>query len=191
MKTQITAQILGLKEDLEKEYNAIKEKVNYALTEMGVEMARDLQSAIHREWYEKYKPRVYERRTDNPEFGTPIGGDENFEETYTDQTKQMLHFAYNPTGKHINPEWSSRNGDDLISWIQNEHNYADNETGEIDFTIPARPFWNIFLQEQENGGIMEKFIKAMSPEYKVIEENDKIDLSESYLPEKEIKVHSH
>lgn len=188
MDMRITAQINGLKEDLDNEYNAIKKQTNYALAETGVEMARDLQSALQREWYAKYKPKVYKRRTDDNALGIPIGSDENFD---FGVRRQLLDFAYNPTGKHINPEWDSRDGDDLISWIQNEHNYADRETGEIDFTIPARPFWNIFLQEQENGGIMEKFIKAMSPKYTVIEEKDKIDLSDSYLPEREIKVHSH
>ena len=191
MIKRISGQIIGLEEDFGKEVNSIKKEVNYALTQTGVELAHDLQSTLNREWYNKYKPKVYKRRTDDPSLGTPIGSDENFDETYTDPTKQMLYFAYNPTGRHIKPAWSERNGDSLIAWIQNEHNYANKETGEIDFTIPARPFWNIFVREQENGGLMEKFIKAMSPKYTVIEDRDKIDLSDSYLPENEVQVHSH
>lgn len=192
MSIQITGKIIGLKEDLAKEEKSIKKQANYALTQTGVELARDLQSTLHREWYKRYTPKVYQRRTDNPKLGTPIGADENFGDTNTDVAKNMLEFVFNPTGQHANRDWNSRSGDKLITWLQNEHNYADEETGEIDFTIPARPFWNIFLQEQENGGIMEKFIKGMSPEYTVIPEaSDKIELTDSYLPENEIEVHSH
>lgn len=192
MKVQITGKIEGLKEDLHNENKAIKERVNYSLTNMSVEMARELQATLQREWYRKYTPLVYKRRTDNNSLGTPIGADENFGYTNTDIAKSILEFVYNPTGEHKNREWHTRDSDDLISWIQNEHNYADIETGEIDLKIPARPFWNLFLQEQENGGIMEKFIKGMLPEYQVIQETkDKIDLSDSYLPENEIEVKGH
>ena len=188
MKTQITAQILGLKEDLEKEHKKIKTHVNYALTETGVEMTYDLISALRRDWYGQYKPSVYERRTDNPSKGTPLGDMSNFDETYTDPTNQILHFVYNPTGTHENPDWNTRSGDNLIEWIQRMHEYKRPGSDEPYLKIPARPFWNNFIDELINGGIMSKFIKAMSPTYTVLEDkSDKKGLeaiaAESYLPQ--------
>ena len=186
METKISAQIIGLKEDLNKEYRSIKNQTNYALTEVGVELQSDLISAIKRDWYSKYTPAIYKRRTDNQSLGTPLGDESNFAETHTSKSDQTLYFAYNPTGEHRNTKWNDRSGDSLIEWIQREHEYKDEESGEPYLVIPARPFWNNFIDEQIDGGIMDKFIRAMSPVYNVLEdERDKQDLeslsSESYL----------
>ena len=185
MNIQITGRIIGLKEDLEKEERAIGERATYALTMTGIELARDLQSTLRREWYAKYTPTVYQRRTNDPNLGTPIGDDSNFDIS-TDVAKRTLDFNYNPTGAHENPDWNTRSGDRLIEWIQKKHEYKAPGRDEPYLTIPARPFWNRFLDEQIDGGIMEKFIKAMSPEYTVLkDEKDNLDslAAESYLPQ--------
>lgn len=188
MTTQITAKIIGLKEDLEKENQTLKEHVNYALTQTGVEMTYDLISVLRRDWYNKYTPSIYERRTDDPSKGTPLGSIDNFDETYTDPQNQTLHFVYNPTGTHENIDWSNRSGNNLIEWIQKKHEYKIPGSEEPYLTIPARPFWNNFIDEEINGGIMSKFIKAMSPTYQVIEDDDDKNrleaiAAESYLPQ--------
>lgn len=186
MKTQITPQIIGLEEDLQREIRNINEKSVYALTVTGVEMVRDLQGVLHREWYQKYTPSMYERRTDNPSLGTPLGDDSNFQDTSTDVATKTLEFVYNPTGEHENPDWNNRSGNNLITWIQKKHEYKKPGSNEPYLIIPARPFWNKFVDEQIDGGIMEKFIRAMSPEYKVVKDSsDKLDslAAESYLPQ--------
>lgn len=187
MGTQITAKIIGLKEDLEKERQDINKQADKALFSVGVEMKRDLQVILQKEWYERYTPTTYERRTDDNSLGRPIGSDDNFDVSVK---RQSLEFSFNPTGKHANPEWSVRNGDALIEWIQAEHNYAESDDGEIIKKIPSRPFWNKFLDEQMDGGIMEKFANAMLPKYSVITDksDDLSELAYNYLPE-DVKVH--
>lgn len=187
METKITTEIIGIKEDLKKEHENIKKQVDYALLDVGVELQSDLRERLFQDWYKRYTPNQYERRTDDNSLGIPLGGDENFE-IYV--KRQTLEFSYEPTGHHANPEWSERNGDNLISWIQAEHNYAEEENGEIIQTIPSRPFWNNFVDEIMDGGFMGKFIKAMSPKYNVIPDGteDLSDLTAKYLPE-DIKVH--
>lgn len=183
---QITAQIIGLEEELQAELKKIERQIPYALTNTGVEMARDLQSTLHRVWYKGYTPAVYERRTDDPNLGTPIGSDENFDIS-TDVATKVLNFIFEPDGDNAKFE-TMRGGDKLIEWIQKEHKYGEIRHGKVvsreaTTTIPARPFWNIFLEEQSRGGIIEKFIKGMSP-YQVIagSEDSAIDLTEFELP---------
>lgn len=173
MKTQITAEIIGLKEDLEKEYKAIEKQVDRALLDVGVELKNDLQLALQKEWYQGYTPKKYKRRTDDNSLGTPLGSDENFE---IGVRRRELEFVYEPTGEHRNKKWSDRDGDDLIAWIQSSHEY------ELS-SIPARPFWNNFLDQQMDGGIMEKFIKGMSPKYTVLSDgNENLDeLASEYI----------
>lgn len=187
MRVEITANIKGLSEDLKNEKAALDKKINYALLQVGVEMQTDLQNILQSDWYDRYKPVTYQRRTDNPSLGTPLGSDNNFEKYVV---RQSLEFTFEPTGTHANPLWTERSGDSLIAWIQREHNYVD-EDGEVVRMIPSRPFWNNFLDTQMDGGIMEKFIKAMSPNYIVHEDgtDDLSDLANYYLPE-DIVVHT-
>lgn len=182
MRVQVTATYTGLEQDIEKEKKAINEQVNIALNFMGSEMQRDLQTILWDEWYKKYTPTRYIRRTDNKSLGTPLGDNENFDISVKNQT---LEFVYSPTGVHANPEWTNRSGDDLITWIQKAHYYAEAEDGEVLNNIPSRPFWNIFIDKQMDEKIIDNFIEGMSPKYTVTQDknDDFTDLAQNYLPE--------
>ena len=91
-----------------------------------------------------------------------------------DVTGTKLEFSYFPTGEHANPRWHTNDGDDLIESIQ----IPALKWGKA----PARPFWNFFVEENENFLLFEYFEYFMKP-YKIVA-NDaerKLDLSESYL----------
>lgn len=170
---RISAEIIGLNEELEKETKRIEKQVPKALQFVGAELRSDLQDILEIEWQQKYEPQVYKRRTNNSSYGTPIGSDENFE---TIVTKNLLDFDFTPDVKHSKHKVSlSDTGDEMIEWIQGRHIGYESD-------IPARPFWNIFLDKQSNGGLIEKFIRGMSP-YEVIGEpqDSNIDLSEFRL----------
>lgn len=176
METQITAQMLGLKEDLEKEYKQINIQVDSALNYVASEMKENLRKHLWEDWHEVWFPKEYIRRTDNPSYGRPLGGEKNF---HVEVKNGLLSFEYNPIGDHHIDHWHTRDGDKIITAIQ---------TGKLLGSPPPRPFWNNFVEEQINGGILESFIKGMSAKYQVeINQKDKSDLndiaSRSFLPE--------
>lgn len=174
MDMRITAQINGLKEDLEKENKKIKIQIDRALNYVASEMEENLRQHLWEDWHEKYFPKEYIRRTDNYSYGRPLGGGKNF---HIEVKNGLLTFDYEPTGKHQVTVWYDRDGNDLIEWIQKEHG-----------DIPPRPFWNNFIDEQINEKILENFVKGMSAKYKVeINSEDTNGLqsiaAESYLPQ--------
>lgn len=168
---KITAEIVGLEEDVEKELNKVRKQIPHALQIVGNEMQMDLQSTLHRVWYEGYKPKYYKRRTDNPDLGTPIGSDDNFFiDIMRSQGGGILDFEFLPdTGRASVPS------DDLIRFIQSGREYSNT-------TVPPRPFWNTFLREQSQGKFIENFIRAMGRNDLVADENDRnVDFSEFML----------
>ena len=159
MNIQITGKIIGLKEDLEKEEKSIKKQVDYALLNVGAEMQSELKQFIETGVYDKYSPREYLRRSADPSYGRPLTDDDNFD---IGVKRQTLEFLYEPTGEHKkNPAWHDIDNDELIEWLQHEHEIGGSY-------IPPRPFWNDFIDKQADGGFMEKFIREMSPKYKII-----------------------
>ncbi len=83
-----------------------------------------------------------------------------------------LRFQYLPDGKHKDLAGEQvRNGNELIEWIQNGHE-----------EIPPRPFWNNFVSEMEQGGIIDAFITGMLPFNITRDSSDSfIDLGASML----------
>ena len=139
-----------------------------ALQTVGAEMIENLQKHIQEDWYGAWKPpKVYERRTDDPSLGTPLGSKENMDASVSGME---LDFTYEPNGEHKVAAWSGhRSGDGLINVIQTNSGWTWKPKG-----AGKRPFWNNFVDEEFNGQIMETFITAMSGQYKV--EPDGTDL---------------
>lgn len=159
----------SLQNDVNSEVKKIKSQIPKALNVVGSDMIIALQRHLKRDWYDAYTPTAYQRRTDNPALGTPLGADENIT---TAVMGTDLAFDYAPTGEHRDiPIDEARHGNALIEWIQARH-------GEI----PERPFWNNFVYEMEKGGIVNSFIKGMQP-FNVIKtaDDDNINLENSYL----------
>ena len=160
-------------EDFNSEMKKIQGGIPQALQYVGSEMIVNLQKHIFKDWYKKYKPAEYQRRTDDISLGTPLGGEANMDVSVN---KDKLEFTYEPTGEHANEIWNTREGDDLIEFLQVGWD-----------GIPARPVWNNFVREQLNEGIMKSFIKGMSPYVKVIPEGIEKDVvfdeNESMLEE--------
>lgn len=188
---KFTAKITGLDTDLRIENDKIKAKAADALVQVSGEMVDSLKDHLYNDWYLAYTPKDYLRRTDFVQFGVPIGGDENLDIS-VDRSSPKLDFYFEPSLMHkIFSPWSD-GSDGMIEWIQHEHRYGEVHRGwkiikEAKIIIPARPFWNNFVREQQNGGIMSSFVQHMAPQYKVVAKaNDKIvDLTESLLKEEE------
>lgn len=181
----------SLDKDLEKHRNAIKKQIPTALGIVGAEMVKDLQAIIEGYFYKKYTPSDYKRtgqmKDDSSMNYFPKGDSLIF--TYAPETKRdgLDEWVQDKPIKGTFP--LPRNPDDLIIWGQYSHFEG------TDHPIPARPFWNYFLEEQGNEKILDNFARGMLPKYQVIkEEGEVVDLSDSELPADTTNVapyHSH
>lgn len=149
--------------------------------------ARDtLKKHIDEDVYEAYTPEVYRRRSDNPDMGVSLGA-QAYQEPYTKVIppaggnvggKLVItsKLYYNPSGEHKYPIWSSGSGkrpkwvlnldgNELISRIEKKspaYNWGQDK-------VPARPFWQRFVDEMVDGGELEKsFVSAMSGKEKIV-----------------------
>lgn len=152
----------------------IESKIPDALAYVSSEMLDDLQLHLQNDWYNAYKPQVYERRTDDSSLGTSIMDESN---VHISVTGRKLEFIYSPTGIHSNPYWSQRNGDSLIEFIQNGIWDKEHPTvRRYNEVVPARPFWNNFVEEQFNYKIMQNFTARMKPSFEIISEGQEQDI---------------
>lgn len=168
------ANILGF-EDFEREVEQEIKKIDALsvsfLHVLGNEMETKLNLHLIGDWYEKYYPKDYKRRTDYPSLGKGL-----LNKDYKDIeiNGKKLTFTYLPSGEHEYKKWETRNGDELIEWIQ---------TGNLIGDPPKRPFWNNFVFDMETS-IMDMFVGEMKP-YTVIYDRSEqfVDLDESRLEE--------
>ena len=172
LNIKIKVKVEGLNEEVKEEIAKIKNQIPTALEQVGSEMILDLQKHTQEDWYKKYKPKIYQRRTDDNSLGIPLGSVENMSVSVKNN---KLDFTYTPSGEHEEKAWEERNGDELIKWLQNEHDLASTNTGEILHTIPARPFWNNFVEEQFNEKIMQTFVRGFPKKYSVVLEGDDLE----------------
>lgn len=157
---EFTVTEIGLQEDVDKALSDIDSAIAPALGDVGNGMIENLQRHIQEDWYEPWgPPKIYQRRTDNPSLGTPLGSPANMDVSVSGRS---LTFSYDPTGEHENPDWSTVNGDVLIRIIQEDDGWkyppSVDQKGRMIF---PRPFWDNFVREQEAHGIMDRFTAAM------------------------------
>lgn len=157
---------LSVSKDLDLESHKINDMCWWALENVGSTMRESLKQHIHSDWYVKWgEPKVYKRRTDNPSLGTPLGSDENII-TVVDPRTRTLTFGYRPKGEHQDAGWYSYDGDAIISMIEEGKSSPlwMFEPGEDQHQreIMPRPFWSNFLNEMQNGKIMEAFTEGFA-----------------------------
>lgn len=183
----IDIKVVGLDEEIKGEIGKINNQIPNALNYVGAEMIVSLKRHIDQDFYNKYSPVAYPRR-----YTKGLLNPENID---VSRKGKKLIFTYTPDGspspKHKESlNWSddlarylkskgvsgetpifspTRKGDDLIVWGQKEHKLGATK-------IPARPFWNQFVEEQKNGKIMENFIAGMQPKYEIITEGTEKDI---------------
>ena len=182
---KISVGVIGLDTEVNDEIAKIENDIPIALNAVGGEMILSLKRHIQEDFYNEYSPVAYRRRYDEG-----LLNEENIDaETLG---KRTLHFTYNPQGLPMGKlkdslNWSedleeylksqhktgetpffskARNGDDLIVWGQTAHDIGKKH-------IPARPFWNNFVEEQKNGAIMNTFSTYMTKYAMVLEGGEK------------------
>lgn len=168
----------SLDKDFEEHKKAIKKQIPTALGIVGAEMVKDLQAIIEGYFYKSYNPKKYKRSGEMKDDSAM-----NYESKINE-----LVFTYEPeTGHKGLDAWVQdkpvkgefplpRQPDDLIIWGQ--HSHFDG----TDHEIPARPFWNYFLESQGNEKILDNFARGMLPNYTVVKETgETVDLSEYAL----------
>ena len=177
-KVEVTG-LDSLDKDFEKHQKAIEKRIPIALGIVGAEMERDLKAIIDGYFYKGYSPKHYQRsgamKDDASMTYLPQGNELTF--TYTPETKHSGLDAW-VQDKPVDGKFPlPRDPDDLIIWGQMSH------FDETDHEIPARPFWNLFLEQQGNEKILDNFARGMLPQYQVLKEKGEVvDLSEFELP---------
>lgn len=184
---KISVKFEGLDEELNNEIAQIEKQIPKALENVGSEMIEGLSRHLDEDFYNKYSPVAYRRR-----YTEGLRNKKNMIATVKGRT---LQFEYKPSGKPTGTlgqtqNWSDKlenwlkqfnktattpifspahEGNDLIVWAQKRH-----EIGK--YEIPARPFWNNFVEEQKNSGIIDAFVVGMLPNYEIIKENGENDV---------------
>lgn len=158
--------------DFQKELQTIDNLIPFALQAVASEMKNSLQTHLMNDWYLAWgSPQVYERRTD-------FGGEGLMSPNYVDVsvTGKTLSFEYKPSGSHWVSKWHTVDGDDLINIIQKNSGWKYPVSLDTqDRMIMPRPFWNNFVDEMANSGIMDAFRKGMSP-YVIIPSGNDVEL---------------
>jgi hypothetical protein len=131
-----------------------------SLLEVNAKMQEALKEHIEQDVYYAYVPRVYERRSLNPGFGTPLSdlqANVGFSVTEVQMHEKgvggQTRFQYKPTGQHANSVWSGTDGDALIGRLENKspaYRWGNRK-------VPERPFWQNFVDEMVDGGKAEDF----------------------------------
>lgn len=193
---KISVGVIGLDAEVNDEIAKIENDIPIALNAIGSEMMLNLKRHIQEDFYNMYSPVAYRRRYDE----NGLLDDNNMDAEILG--KRTLHFTYNPQGLPMGKlkdslNWSedleeylksqhktgetpffanARNGDDLIVWGQTAHDIGKKH-------IPARPFWNNFVEEQKNEKIMQTFATYMTRFGIVLEGNQDLifDGGESML----------
>lgn len=168
----------SLEKDFEDHKKAIQKQIPIALGVVGSEMANDLKALVEGYFYKGYSPKHYQRsgamKDDASMTYLPQGNELTF--TYTPETKHSGLDAW-VQDKPVDGKFPlPRDPDDLIIWGQMSH------FDGTDHEIPARPFWNLFLEQQGNEKILDNFARGMLPNYTVVKETgETVDLSDSDL----------
>lgn len=177
LKVEVTG-LDSLDKDFEEHKKAIEKQIPTALGIVGAEMVNDLQAIIEGYFYKSYTPKHYQRsgamKDDSSMNYSPKGSELTF--IYEPETSHTGLDAW-VQDKPVNGKFPlPREPDDLIIWGQMSHFDGTNHE------IPARPFWNYFLESQGNEKILDNFARGMLPKYAVVkEEGETVDLSEFAL----------
>lgn len=147
----------SLEQEVEAHVPRIKDAANMALHSCESVMSASLLEHIQNDWYNAWgEPLVYKRRTDYPQYGTPLGDPDNIT---THVTGLSLSFLYEPNARHEAKNWSrDLTPDELIEVIQTNSGWKYEPTQDVRLRrIMPRPFWNNFVEEQRNGMLFASF----------------------------------
>lgn len=167
----------SLEQDVDSHLPGIKSAANMALHSCESMMGISLLEHIQNDWYEAWgEPLVYKRRTDNPEYGTPLGDPDNITSHVSGLS---LSFLYEPNAKHSAANWSrDLSPDELIEVIQTNSGWKYEPSTDIhNKPIMKRPFWNNFVQELRNGLLFTMFEEGFGGRgYDLVREGGEKDL---------------
>lgn len=168
----------SLREDLESATREVKAQIPFALHYVGAEMRERLQEKARTVWYDGYTPLNYDRRTDTGE-GIALADSRTMQ---IDVDEDSLSFTYEPVSNQWIPPDEDVSGDHLINIIQTgTGGFWISPKGEK--RVPPRPYWNEFIADMENDGIISAFIAGMEPFTVVKDGRDVFDLSDFKLLE--------
>ena len=174
---KLTVSVDGL-DTIDQDFSRIQQElaaaVQASMASVGAFMKDALQRHIETDVYNAYTPKVYPRRSETPAFGAPLSDMEA--NTAVNNRGAGVTLTYLPSGTHSGttadlPQSSSYYNPDNPRPIKPNPVHGDNlirriETGQgydWDTDVPARPFWQNFVNEMEGvGGLFDAFAAAMA-----------------------------
>lgn len=171
----------SVEKDVLQEVKEIDRFAENGLRMVDNEFHTNLAKHIREDWYEKWgPPKIYERRTDDNSYGTPLG-DMDRPNMDSDLKKRRLTFVYSPSGEHEYDDWHSVDGDQLIKIIQDNRGWEFKPNYDLSGRkIMERPFWNNFVEEEFNGAAFDAFeygfFNSAGNEYVLIRQGGSNDL---------------
>lgn len=153
--------------DFNEEMKKINSGVASALNLVASEMTDALKKHIKEDWYDPWgPPKEYIRRTDNPSYGRPLGGDKNIT---LEKDATSLTFIYSPSGEHQIGKWNTHSGDSIIDILQENKGWSfEPSKDKKGRSIMARPFWDNFVSEMKDGGILDAFVRGMAKKNQIV-----------------------
>ena len=161
----------SIDEDFKAFQTELAAKVKASMDSVGTDMKNALREHIQKDVYDKYSPKEYERRSDNPGLGRPLI---DMEANVTVNNRGAgLSLIYSPTGEHENTAWHTADGDALIGRIENKN---PPYFAKAQRAVPRRPFWQEFVNEMTDQDQMAVyFIQAMREQGIEVEMGDGVE----------------
>lgn len=152
----------GLDADL-KEFltGQFKTEMTHALLSTRDEMRAALAKHVQEDVYDKFSPNQYERRGMNGGLAGQALNATSHADGDPASVSYRICLDYKPDGNHPNQsEWKEApvHGDDLISRIENwnpKYPYPPRRR-----RLPRRPFWQKFVDEMVDEGMLEYYIAS-------------------------------
>lgn len=154
---RFSAESYGLVEELNAAADDVKKKIPGALQFVGADMQESLMRHLREDWYEAWgEPLVYERDADK----RPARSIMSKTRMHVEVDGEKLLFDYMDNKRIASGSWTE--DDQVIKVIGSNSGWQFPPKRDIfgRYVMP-RPFWNNFVNEMKNEGIMQSFITGM------------------------------
>lgn len=159
----------GLESEISSALGDVEKKIPGALQFVGAEMQDALVRHLREDWYEAWgAPQVYERDTDK----NPAKGLMSKNRMRVEVNGGNLLFDYVDAKRRSDGSWTDE--DEVIKIIGSNSGWEfQPKKDKLGRTIIPRPFWNNFVEEMKNEGIINALVSGMKQQGETVQKDGK------------------